>query len=278
VVAAEPAALPECTAKADTAMQKWSQYAWVGVAGALTLVGSMAVRADASQDGANPDDKPRLLGPTYKVGEMEKQKSRVVIAFGGSHSTVERTSRPTVKEIKSNGDVVIVMADEGGKVSENGSEVEIPAAGAVTVTLDRYGRILSYETETGNNLTPAPIRHLLEISSRIVFSDQPVKPGDSWYTELDNPLVPGKKLTLRTTYVGNTKVDGVDAWKFKQSMKADTGLGSPKMRAETTALVDPKTGLLIEAQQDVKGVPTQTGPLSFTGKIERVKPGASAAN
>jgi hypothetical protein len=252
-------------------MRKRSHYAWAGVVGTLTLVGAMAVRADAGQHGARPEDQRALLVPTYRVGEMERQKSSIVIASGGSLGTLERTYRPTVKEIKSNGDVVIVIADEGGKVSERGAEKDIPAAGAVTVTLDRYGKVLSYKPDSVNYFLPTSIRHLLEISSRIVFSEKPVQPGDSWSTKMDNPLVTGQKLTLKTTYVGSAQTDGVDAWKVRQSMKADTGLGGPKMTVNTMALVDATTGMLIEAEQNVRGMPTQTGPLSFTGKIKRVK-------
>ena len=111
----------------------------------------------------------------------------------------------------------------------------------------------------------------VELGNRLDVCDEPVKPGDSWTTEVDNPQVKGKKVTIKTTFVGDDKADGAPALKFKQTLEADTDAADAKLKAETTALLDPTTGQLIEEEQTAKGIPGAMGPVDWKGTIKRLK-------
>ena len=41
-----------------------------------------------------------------------------------------------------------------------------------------------------------------------ILPEKEVKSGDSWQTEFDNPAAKGKKVTVKTSYLGTEKVDG----------------------------------------------------------------------
>jgi hypothetical protein len=235
---------------------------------ASALFFQAAVRAD--------DPKPATLAKTVKVGDAVKYKGTIKIDLGGMAITVVQNRKHVVKEIKANGDVVSDIVDEGGKVDLGSGEMDVPAKPPETITSDKLGKITAYKPSTEPNmyLSDACL-HLLSIVDRIVFSDKPVKPGDSWTSEVENPVAKGKKVAVKTTYVGTEKADGADAWKVKQTLDADTEGG--KMTADVTALLDAATGQLISADQAVKGVPANNGPIDWTHKLVRVKADAAKA-
>src|SRR5262249_19773016 len=150
-----------------------------------------------------------------------------------------------------------------------GNDMDIPAGEPTTITVTKTGKVLTHKPEGENPYLSPSTRHLLLIVDRPIFSDKAVKPGDSWTTEIDNPAVKGKKVTVKTTYVGGDKVDGAAAWKLKQTVDADTEGG--KMSADTTQIIDASNGQVISADQTIKGVPGMMGAMDFKSKLERVK-------
>jgi hypothetical protein len=241
----------------------------------LALAGQAAVRADdAKPKGDKPDDKPVTLAMSAKVGDTVRYKSHIEIG-NGAEVTVERSRKHTIKEIKDSGDVVTLILDEGGKVNLNGSDMDIPAGAPVTVTQDKANKILAYKSDKEENpYFDTSTLHLLVIVDNIVFPDKPVKPGDTWKTEIDNPAVKGKKVTLKTTFVGSDKAGGVAAWKIKQTLEAATDDNGNTMTAEMTAMLDAANGQMIEAEQSLKSVPARMGPVDWKAKIQRLKPEA----
>jgi hypothetical protein len=168
---------------------------------------------------------------------------------------------------------VITLTDQGGKYTADGNENDIPADPPVTVTLDKLNKILSFKPQTeGSGFFPTSSLHLLFAVDTIVLPDKAVKPGDTWTTEIDNPAVKGKKVAIRTTFVGVEQTGGVPTWKLKQTLEAATDESGGKMTAETTALLDPVSGQVIQLDQTVKGVPAQMGPVDWQGTLHRVKP------
>lgn len=239
----------------------------MGAMCALALVGQMAVYADQKEDAAKSVD----LKPTVKVGDMVRYKGSMTVSTSNGDVVVSSSEKHTLKEIKDNGDLVILVEDEGTKVDSGGMEQEFPAGSPVTVTLTKYNKVLSYKPKMEEQgVFSIPTLHLLMMVDRIVFPDKQVKPEDSWTTEADNPAVKDKKVKVKTTYVGMGKVGDKPAWKIKQMLEADVD-GDTKMTAETTALLDPSNGQLIEAEQTVKGAPSQFGPLDWKGKVQRLK-------
>jgi len=253
-------------------MQRRFVYAMAGALSLLALTGIGAVRADDDKKvDAKPDNTPVMLAVSFKVGDTARFKSNTTISLGGMDIALEQTRKHTIKEIKDKGDVILETKEEGGKVTINGGDMEIPAGALITVTLDKYNKILSYKPDADNPYLSKSTLHLMAMAERIIFPDKAVKAGDSWKTEIENPAVKDKKVTIKTTFVGKEKVEGVAAWKVKQTLEAETE-GSGKMTAEYTALLDASNGQLISGENELKGVPGQMGPIDFKGKIKRLKP------
>jgi len=238
----------------------------VGALGIVALTGVCAARADD----AKKDDAPAKLAISFKVGDSARVKTNTSISVGGMDIALEQTRKHTIKEIKDKGDVVLETKEEGGKVNVNGTDQDIPGGGIVMVTLDKYNKILTYKPDAENPYLSKSTLHLMALAERIIFPDKAVKAGDSWKTEIDNPAVKDKKVTIKTTFVGMEKAEGVDAWKVKQTLEAETE-GNGKMTAEVTFLLDASNGQLISGESELKGVPGQMGPVDFKGKTMRLK-------
>lgn len=251
-------------------MQGKSIGLWIGAAFALWTAGAQPVRAD--------DAKPVAIVMSPKAGDFVRYKTTLKINLNGSDITVEQNRKHVVKEVKENKDVVLAVEDEGGKVGADGNDMDLPAGTPTAVTVDKANKVLSFKPEKEDNpYLSTAAQHLIALIDRIVLPDKPVKPGDSWTTEVDNPQVKGKKVTIKTTFVGEDKADGAPAMKFKQTLEADTGAADAKLKAETTALLDPGTGQLIEEEQTAKGIPGTMGPVDWKATIKRLKKDGAAA-
>jgi hypothetical protein len=108
-----------------------------------------------------------------------------------------------------------------------------------------------------------------------IFSEKPVKKDDTWQVDLENPVVKGKKVTVKATYLGTDKVDGKDLWKIKQSMEADTNSEAKKVSGEFTAWLDPEKGSTVKVEGSMKDLPISVNGaellMSYTMKIETIK-------
>ncbi len=239
----------------------------VFAAGACLLFVAGSVRAD--------DEKTVTLANPLKAGDSVRYKNTSVIDIGGMEITLEQTQKRTVKDVKESGEITVIVAEEGGKVNFGAGDTEIPPSEPTTIIQAKSGKISSFKPESENMYLSVPTRHLMVLGERVVLPDKPVKAGDSWTTEIDNPAVKGKKVTIKTTYIGPDKVDGAAAWKLKQTMEAATEGG--KMTAETTSLLDASNGQLLSAELVMKAIPANNGPIDLKGKIVRVKAEAKAA-
>lgn len=242
---------------------------WIGAACAFWMIGAPAVRAD--------DAKTLILVMAAKAGDSVRYRTTLKISVGGNDITVEQNRKHVVKEVKENKDVVLAVEEEGGKVQAGGNDTDIPAGTPTAVTINKANKVLTFKPEKEDNpYLSTAAQHLIALIDRVILPDKPVKAGDSWTTEVDNPQVKGKKVTIKTTFVGEDKADGAPALKFKQTLEADTDANA-KLTAETTALLDPATGQLIEEEQTAKGIPGTMGPVDWKGTIKRLKKDAPAA-
>ena len=243
---------------------------WIGTACAFWTFGAQAVRAD--------DTKPVSIVMSPKAGDSVRYKTTLKISVNGNDITVVQTRKHVVKEVKESKDVVLAVEEEGGKVEAGGNGTDIPAGTPTAVTVDKANKVLTFKPEKEENpYLSTAAQHLMALIDHIILPDKPVKPGDSWTTEVDNPQVKGKKVTIKTTFVGDEKADGAPALKFKQTLEADTDAAGAKLKAETTALLDPTTGQLIEEEQTAKGIPGMMGPVDWKGTIKRLKKDSTVA-
>lgn len=230
----------------------------------------MATQAPARADDAADEARPITMTAPAKVGDIVRYRTTLTMSVGAD-ITVEQVRKHVVKEIKDNKEVVVVVHNEGGKFLVNGTENEIPATAEVTMTLDRINRVLTFKPRVEDNpYLSSSTLHLLSMAESIVLPEKPVKPGESWTTEVDNPQVKGKKVKIKTTYAGTARLNDMPAWKVTQELEADTEFADTRLKVKVTAFLDPATGQLLQAEQTASGIPSQQGPIDWKGKIERI--------
>lgn len=228
------------------------------------LVGIAALIAGA----ALAEDKPVTLSRTHKVGDVIKHKAVITAMVMGNDVTLTETQKTVVKQIKENGNVVFVNTVENAKLTVGGMDMDLPEAGAETVTLDKSGKLMDFaREEIGMPVFTLEIDKLMAILREPAFPGKEVKAGDSWETEQDNPAAKGKKVTLKTTFAGIDKVDGVDTWKIKQTGEAAVDADGNKTSYEATFWLDPANGRLVKGEASAKDIPSNYGPLTMTVKI-----------
>jgi hypothetical protein len=251
-----------------------------GVLCALVLVGAVAGSPPVAAlplvplpvGGVSQEAKPVTLMLTPKLGETVRYRTTMNLSLGGTDVLVELGRKESVEEITDSKDIVLALESEGGSAQVNGETTTLPPDTPVSVTVNKNNRVLAYKPEREDNpyLSRAS-QHLMMLIDRIVLPEKSVLAGESWTTEVDHPQSKGKKVTIKTTFVGEEKKDGVSAWKVKQTLEADNGEADGKLKAEVTALLDAATGQLIEAQQTVKGLLGLQGPMDWTSTLKRVK-------
>ncbi|MCS6776529.1 MAG: hypothetical protein RMJ43_01060 [Chloroherpetonaceae bacterium] len=246
-------------------MKPFSLCSCLAALGVLFAATQTPVRADDAADEA----RPITLTAPAKVGETVRYRTTLTMSVGAD-ITVEQVRKHVVKEVKDNKEVIVVVHNEGGKFLVNGTENEIPATAEITMTLDRINRVLTFKPRVEDNpYLSSSTLHLLTMAETIVLPEKPVKPGESWTTEADNPQVKGKKVKIKTTYDGTAKLNDMPAWKVTQELEADTEFTDTRLKVKVTAFLDPATGQLIQAEQTASGIPSQQGPIEWKGKIER---------
>ncbi len=225
---------------------------------------------------ARADDQPVTLAHTYKKNDSFRHKMTVNASVGGMDAVLVRTIKLTVKDIKDNGDVILEETDEGGQLTLNGADQSLPSQPPLTLTRDKTGKLLDYKADdSGGGFMAPEVQKLVAMISDTLFPNKPVKAGDIWQAELDDPVVKDKKVVVKGSFIGVEKVQDKDLWKVKQSAEAPVDADGNKMTMEITMYLDPATGQPVKGEGSVKDLPTtQVGPVSWTMKIEMLKPEA----
>jgi hypothetical protein len=222
---------------------------------AFALLSGQVARAD--------DEKAVSLLVKPKVGHVVRTRSIVKTSVMGMDLTVTETQKGTIKEVKENGDVVEETVDEGSVVNIGGTDQDQPATPPYISTHDKFGKIKVFRKVEANGFMSEDITKLMETVGAFILTDKAVKTNDTWETELDNPAVAGKKVTLKHTFLGVEKIDGKSYWKIKQTAEAAVDTDGAKMSFEATEWLDPMSGDAVKMNAVVKDVPTQVGPLTL---------------
>lgn len=235
------------------------------------LIGLMALGAALTAAAAARVQEEVTLAFSYKKGDVFRYKLDVVASIMGMDVTVKTGQKMTIKEIKENGDYVILYESEPGVATIGGQEQEMPAQPPFEVTVSKRGKFISYNSEAPQGIMSPEIEKLMAVMSENVLPETPVKPGDSWTTEVDNPAAKGKKVVTKTTFVGVENVEGVDYWKIKQVSEAATDDAGTKMTQEMTVWLVPGSGHTFKMEGKIKGLPTQFGDMDWDVKMTLVK-------
>src|SRR5690242_6896836 len=101
-------------------MKKTNIYLLAGACCSLLVLGPRAMCADGVQAG---EAKPVSMALSAKVGDTVRYKTTLKV---GDDIVVEQSRKYTIKELKDNGDAVVLVADEGGKAVAGGNEIDLP--------------------------------------------------------------------------------------------------------------------------------------------------------
>ena len=230
---------------------------------AFALLGSQAARAD--------DEKAVTLLIKPKVGRVIRTKSVINTSIMGMDLVVSESQIDTIKEVKDNGDVVAEIADEGSTVNIGGQEQAQPAIPSYTVLRDKLGKIKETKKPDENGFTSPEIAKLMDTLTSFILTEKAVKTNDTWQTELENPAVKEKKITVKDTYLGIDKIDGKEYWKVKQTAEAIVDADGNKVSYETTEWISPADGEAYRMEGTVKDLPTQVGALTLKVSAKSAK-------
>ncbi len=240
-------------------------YALGGLLGALCLTGQSPARADDAV----------AMARTYKEGDTARYKVTLKISAEGNQMiTVTQNTKYQVKTVNPDGGVVLLATDLGGTLDLGaGQPQNLPPGSTMTVTMDKSGKLTDLKVDKPNDNFSSGTLQLIEIAHHIILSDKPVKEGDSWETQLDDPVVKGKQVTIKDTYLGTEKREGATLWKIKQTVEAQVNDTGDKMTSEMTSLLDPKTGGEVHEEGNVKNMPTVNyGLMSWKEELVLLKP------
>jgi len=228
---------------------------------------------------ARADAKKMVLTRPLKAGTVANYKATIKANIMGTDAVIEQTRKQTIKEIKDNGNVVILSEDLGGTMKLGDQEQKQPAGPPATETRDKLGKLIEITQEQPENSPFTPeIQKLIAALGDLILTDKEVADGDTWETMLDNPASKDNKVKVKSTYQGIDKVEGVDLWKFKQISEAVVNADGTKMIVELAIWINPKDGLVEKVDGKTKDVPTQFGPIEFTLNLQRTKAEGSAGN
>ncbi len=222
---------------------------------AFALIGSQMAQAD--------EEKAVSLLIKPKVGRVMRTKGVIKTSVMGMDLVVNQTLKDTVKEIEENGDVVFEIADEGTTISIGGMDRDNPAAPPYMTTHDKFGKVKVFKKSEDNGFTTPEISKVMEALGTFILTDKAVKTNDTWQTELENPAVKEKKITVKDTYLGLDKVDGKSYWKIKQTAEVVVDADGSKVTYEITEWVSTTDGEAIKMEGSVKDLPTQAGPVTL---------------
>lgn len=238
-----------------------------GMIGGMLLALALIAAQSANAEGAKT-----VLVRKYKPGATT-YKATVKTNVQGMDIVIEQSQKNTIKTVKDNGTIVILSEDLGGVMKFNGTETEQKGGAPTTETRDKLGKLIDYQHEADPMAFFTPeVQRLMASTADLILTDKEVAEGDTWESQLDNPVSRANKVKVKTTYQGIDKVDGVDLWKFKQSTEAVVNTDGSKTTTDVTVWINPKDGLLEKVDAKIKDVPTtQAGPIEFTLLVQRVK-------
>jgi hypothetical protein len=229
-------------------------------------------------------DGPTAMARSYKVGDAGLYSFEMVVTYSGAEIPGSGAVERTVKEIKPNGDVIFTYTDKGATYVLNGEAGSVPAEPPMTVTTDKRGKVLSVKRESGTaGMMPESIMKLLAMLSQCVLPEKPVKPGDTWTTQFDNPTLKNGKFAVKSTFVGPDKLEDQNYLKVRETV-SDLLLdiaepGSSGLSAQTLFWIVPETGRVARLETKVKNLPIPalgTADLTMKATVKPLAPKAEA--
>jgi hypothetical protein len=224
--------------------------------------------AQAQTPAAAPQAEPGWTF-VFKKGEVLRYRTYIKITArtpddsGDVKLIVKTPSQNTTKEITPEGSVVWEQLDlPGAEAKING--MPLPADEAprpVTMTLGKNGMILKRVNPAAD---PADMsQKILPVLSSYPVPPVGIKPGESWSTQLANPMLKNKTFTATSTLIGNETILGIDCLKVQLKMVFPAAYGvteAEQLQHSATYWLDAKTRQLVRLSSVTKN-PVMPFPL-----------------
>ena len=245
----------------------------------IALFGSPVIsRAqDAAKEAVSTvktDGKPVSLVVAVKVGDEKRYKSVVKAITGMGDALLKGTQIVTVKEISKDGNIKVETATENNTMEFGGQpQQDVPAEKPSSTTRDKYGKLVDFTVSEGQSQYFAPEAQKLQASlMQVILTGKEVKAGDSWETELENPMLKDKTFKVKTTYLGTEKVEDVEYWKLEQTSETVIDADGAKMTSKVTAWLNSADGSSFKKKISMKNFPsTAVGSIEFDITISAIK-------
>jgi hypothetical protein len=217
---------------------------------------------------AQEETKTAQEGKTYtwtiqaKKGEVARARTQMTMIMNlptGIGFTLEMTGiiRNRVTGVEPNGDISLVSSIEAAETKVNGAQDisdQIKLSQKDFITLNRNGVVVKHRVED----SPSGINNYDRMAPLLASTPVPPKPvriGDTWKTEMDNPLVPGKQVTLTSTLMGKEKIGKVELLLIKiEALVPPRESAEEKelVKIEHTYTIDPRPGSVATQPQRSK--------------------------
>lgn len=204
------------------------------------------------------------LKRTAKQGEVFKYKMSGELDVMGQSVGMSAILINKTTKVEANGNYVVESSQTEGKISINGSDMDLPSQGATITTYKPDGTVLDVQGE-GVEMGGYRMANLLST----IMSDKPMKVGDEWTSEVKGDT---KKSTFDVKgaykFVALEKVDSGDAAKISFELKEQGGETPGAISG--TAWVELKTGNMVKMESTWKDVPVPGAPTPISGKVNMI--------
>ncbi|MFM7322043.1 MAG: hypothetical protein ACKO5K_11045 [Armatimonadota bacterium] len=223
---------------------------------------------------------------SQKVGDALKFRTYVRITArqadnsGDIVITTRSESRHDYKAVAEDGTITYEQLDEKAEAILNGAPIPPAAAGPkpVTITLGKNG-VMAKRVNPAADPFDRSQKSIIALMA-MPAPPKPVAVGESWKTDIPNPLMKGKIITITSTLVGIEKVLGKDAIRVKQESTFPSVFGADEN--ETLVVkgeywLDAADKSLLKMSYNVKNpvLPFPAAKIQSIGLVHRIVPGVN---
>lgn len=252
---------------------------------ALTTVFCLELSAPAQTLAAKkspPKAGAQIWTLNFKKGDVSRHRNRITLTAksgndkGDLSMVFTSVEKVEVKDVSARNEATVVHQTEAFQAIINGKPQPIGNAALPPATqiVGKNGLLIKQLDEDPQtaNTQMAVVQTLL---SHHPVPNAPVKIGDVWKTDLENRLVPGKKVALLSTFAGTEKMFGIDTLKVNFQITLPTssnGGDNDAIRAKGVYNLNPKNGELVRFDTTVQNVeiPLQAGLVKGTIEVRNV--------
>ena len=226
---------------------------------------------------AKHDDKEYLLVRTFKVKDVNHYKMITTASidhpqFGNLEIVATMVYKETTKEIKENGNAIILSEFDSAVYKVAGMEKDISGTlPTINTTVDKQGHVLDTKMEGGDpEVTKQMAASMLtNMGQQSFFPVKPVKVGDTW--KLDSTAKDKKtpKVTGTATVLGTDTINGLQTLKIKTVSDTEMTMDNPVNPGEMMTIKAHSEGITnfdVASGKMVKMTMTSTSEGSALGK------------